>query len=73
MVFLAVPLVFASARMSTVGGRIVVGSLVGITFHIVNQAAGHLGVVFDLSPAISVLGPTLIVVLAGVLLLRRVT
>ncbi len=72
MVFLAVPLVFASARMSTVGGRIVVGSLVGITFHIVNQAAGHLGVVFDLSPAISVLGPTLIIVLAGVLLLRRV-
>jgi lipopolysaccharide export LptBFGC system permease protein LptF len=46
---------------------------VGITFHIVNQAAGHLGVVFDLSPAISVLGPTLIIVLAGVLLLRRVT
>lgn len=73
MVFLAVPLVFASARMSTVGGRIVVGSLVGITFHIVNQAAGHLGVVFNLSPSISVLGPTLIIVLAGILLLRRVT
>lgn len=73
MVFLAVPLVFASARLTTVGGRIVVGALVGIGFNILNQAAGHLGVVFNLSPVVSVLGPTLLVVAAGFLLLRRVS
>ena len=73
MVFLAVPLVFASARLATVGGRIVVGSFVGIAFYIFNQAAGHLGVVFHLSPAISVLGPTLMIVIAGYALLRRVS
>jgi lipopolysaccharide export system permease protein len=72
MVFLAVPLVFASARVTTVGGRIVIGALVGIGFNIFNQAAGHLGVVFNLSPVVSVLGPTLLVVAIGFLLLRRV-
>jgi lipopolysaccharide export system permease protein len=73
MVFLAVPLVFASARMATVGGRIVIGSLVGIAFYILNQAAGHLGVVFNLNPAFSVLTPTLLIIGAGLLLMRRVT
>ncbi|MGQ0656596.1 MAG: LPS export ABC transporter permease LptG [Chromatiales bacterium] len=73
MVFLAVPLVFASARVTSVGGRIVIGSLVGVTFHILNQAAGHLGVVFNLSPVVSVLAPTLLVFIAGLVLLRRVS
>ena len=72
MVFLAVPLVFASAKVTSVGGRIVIGSLVGIAFHILNQAAGHLGVVFNLSPVLSVLTPTLLVFVAGLFLLRRV-
>lgn len=73
MVFLAVPLVFASARVTSVGGRVVIGSLAGVVFHILNQAAGHIGVVFDLSPVISVLAPTLIVFLAGLALLYRVS
>jgi lipopolysaccharide export system permease protein len=71
MVFLAVPLVFASARLTTVGGRIVIGSLVGISFHILNQAAGHLGVVFNLNPVVSVLGPTMLIIAIGLVLLRR--
>ena len=73
MVFLAIPMVFASARVASVGGRIMIGSLVGIVFHIVNQAAGHLGVVLNLNPLISVVTPTLLVVVAGIVLLRRVT
>jgi len=73
MVFLAVPLVFASARVTRVGGRVAIGSLAGVAFHLISEAAEHLGVVFDLSPAVSVLAPTLIVFLAGLALLYRVS
>jgi lipopolysaccharide export system permease protein len=73
MVFLAIPMVFASARATSIGARIMIGSLIGIVFHIFNQAAGHLGVVLNLSPAVSVVTPTLLVIAAGFILLRRVS
>jgi lipopolysaccharide export system permease protein len=72
MVFLAVPMVFGAARASSVGGRVLLGSLVGIAFHIVNQAAGHLGVVFEVNPAVAVFTPTFLIFTAALLLLRRV-
>lgn len=73
MVFLAVPMVLGSARVGSVGGRVLIGSLIGIAFHIVNQASGHLGVVFNFSPALSVLTPTLLIFAAALALLRRVS
>lgn len=72
MVFLAVPLVFGASRSVGVGQRIMLGAVIGLVFHIVNQAAGHLGVVYHLSPALSVAAPTLVVLGVGIVLLRRI-
>jgi lipopolysaccharide export system permease protein len=72
MVFLAIPLVLGTRRDTNVGSRIVVGSLIGLAFHITNEAAGHLGVVFDLDPALSVAFPTLATLLIALILMRRV-
>jgi lipopolysaccharide export system permease protein len=71
MIILAVPLVRGHARFTAIGQRVFVGALIGVVFHIANQAAGHLGVVYELSPALSAGGPTLLLIGGVALLLRR--
>lgn len=72
MVFLAVPFVFGSLRTSPIGGRILIGSLVGISFHLLNQSFQHLGIVFGLLPWLTAAFPTLVFAICGVLLMRRI-
>lgn len=60
MVFLAIPLVLRSGRSVSMGKRIVVGALIGLAFHIINQATTHLGVVYNLAPIISAPFPTVL-------------
>ncbi|MBA3493716.1 MAG: LPS export ABC transporter permease LptG [Gammaproteobacteria bacterium] len=72
MVFLAIPIVLVTAQKAGIGQRVVIGSCIGLVFHIINKAAGSLGVVFDLSPVLSAMFPTAATFLAAVLLMRRV-
>lgn len=72
MVFLAIPIVLRTPRPVAVGHRVVLGSCIGLAFHIVNKAAGNLGVVFNLYPALSVAFPTLLTFAVGLVLMRRV-
>lgn len=71
MVFLAIPMVLRASRSTTVGQRVLIGGLVGLGFHLLNQAAGHLGVVYDIAPAVSAAGPALAMCLVGFILLWR--
>ena len=71
MIFLALPLVLGRLRSVGVGQRIVVGALVGIAFHVINQVSGDLGLVYGLSPLISAFLPTLVFLGLGVLMMRR--
>ena len=71
MIVLAVPLVRGTSRTTAIGQRVFVGALIGIIFHIGNQISGHMGVVYDLSPAISVTVPTLLLSLITLFLLRN--
>lgn len=71
LVALAVPLVRPEARSSAIGQRIFIGTLIGILFHLFNQAMNHLGVVFGLNPFFSAALPILIAFLATVGLIRR--
>jgi lipopolysaccharide export system permease protein len=71
MVVLAVPMVLRANRSVTIGQRVLVGALVGLGFHLLNQAAGHLGVVYEVHPVLSAAGPALLMsVIAAVLLAR---
>ena len=68
MVFLAIPMVMRANRSTTVGQRIIVGGLIGLGFHLLNQAAGHLGIVFNVPPFLSATGPALTMLLIGSIL-----
>lgn len=72
MVLLSIPFVFGPMRSVSIGTRILVGTLVGIGFHLGSQMFSYLGLVFDLNSAFSALLPTLLAMLVVVLLLRRV-
>ncbi len=71
MVFLAIPLVMSASRSSSGGRRVLLGALIGLAFHVLNQASSHLGVVFSVAPALSALGPTALLFGVGLLLNRR--
>jgi lipopolysaccharide export system permease protein len=71
MVFLAIPLVLRGSRSVSIGRRITVGAMIGLAFHVLNQASGHLGVVFSAPAVVSALGPTLTLFTIGIVLNYR--
>ncbi|MGD9600434.1 MAG: LPS export ABC transporter permease LptG [Gammaproteobacteria bacterium] len=71
MVVLAVPMVLRANRNVTVGQRVLAGALIGLGFHLLNQAAGHLGVVYEIPPFLSATGPALLMSVVAMYLLAR--
>ena len=71
MVLLALLMVRSESRFTLVGQRIFLGSLVGIIFYICDQVSGHMGIVYNINPVISVTAPTLILMTLVLFLLRR--
>lgn len=71
MILLAIPFVFGSLRAVGVGQRIVVGALIGIGFYLFNGIFSRLGVVYNLSPMVSAMVPTVMVYISWFLLMLR--
>jgi lipopolysaccharide export system permease protein len=71
MIILAIPLVKSNSRMMAIGQRVFIGCLAGIVFHLLNQIAGQLGVVYAINPAVSVISPTILLAILTIWLLRR--
>lgn len=72
MVFLAIPFVFGPLRSVNIGYRILVGTLLGIGFDILNQMFSYMGLVFGMNPAVSALLPVAAAMLVAFLMMRRV-
>ncbi len=72
MIFLAIPFVFGSLRSVPVGQRILFGAIIGIGFHMLNQASGNIGLVYGLPPIFSALLPSTLFLIMALLLMRRV-
>lgn len=72
MVFLSIPFVFGPLRSVGVGVRVLVGTLVGITFYVIHQMSSYVGLVFHVNPALSAMLPTLVFFAASLLMMRRI-
>ena len=72
MIILAVPFVFGPLRSVGVGQRIFVGTLFGIGYFLIDQTTGHLGLVYGLSPLVSVLVAPVLFFCVALFLFRRV-
>lgn len=72
MVLLAIPFVFGPLRSVGIGQRILVAVLVGVGFHIVNLTFTHVGIVYQINPALSALLPTGVAFLIALYMLRKI-
>ena len=71
MIFLAVPMVLGRLQAVGIGQRIVVGAVIGVVFHVVQQASGHIGIVYGVTPMISATAPCAVLLMTGIWLVRR--
>ena len=72
MTLLSVPFVLGVMRMASTGQRMMVGSLVGIGFHLASQIMARGGLLLNLSPAVTALAPVLVIVGVTVWRFRRI-
>lgn len=72
MLILAIPFIFGSLRNVSVGQRILVGALIGVGFHMLNQAAGNIGLVYGINSIFSALFPPLLFFVVALFLTQRV-
>ncbi len=72
MVLLAIPFVFGPLGTASTGYRILLGSIVGIGFYLLNQITGQLGLLIGLNPVLTVVGPLAVMLSLAVWLFRRV-
>ena len=71
MVIIAVPIIKVYSRQNNVGQRVFLGCLLGILFHMSNQVSGHLGVVYNIHPFISMIIPLLFLCTIILVLMNR--
>jgi len=72
MTLLSVPFVLGVMRMASPGQRMMVGSLVGVGFHLASQIMARAGLLLNLSPALTALAPVLVVLGVAVWRFRRI-
>jgi lipopolysaccharide export system permease protein len=72
MVLLAVSFIFGPLRSVTVGLRIMVGLIIGLLFHYLQDFMVHASTVFDVPPWFATLMPIAMFFGVGLVLLRRV-
>lgn len=71
MIALVFPLIFGSQRQVSIGQRIFVGIMIGMSFHLLNQIFGNLSVVYQLPAVMGAFLPSLVLVSAAFFLMRR--
>lgn len=71
LVLIGISFVFGPLRDSTMGFRIFIGVVVGVSFRILQDMLGPLSIVFEFPPLMAVLAPVLFCVVVGLYLLRR--
>jgi lipopolysaccharide export system permease protein len=71
LVFVAISFIFGPLRSVTLGQRIFTGVLVGFSFRIVQDLLGPSSLVFGFPPLIAVLAPIVVLLVMGIVLMRR--
>ena len=71
LVLVGISFVFGPLRESTMGFRVFVGVVTGVTFRIVQDLLGPLSIVFGFPPFLAVITPVVFCAALGVYLLRR--
>lgn len=71
MMLVALSFIFGHNRAVTAGRRIILATTVGVGLYLANQIIGHLGLLFNLHPVFTTVGPVFIIFGISIWLLRR--
>lgn len=71
LVLVGIAFVFGPLRQATVGFRVFVGVLFGISFKLISDILGPLSIVFEMPPMLAILAPIVVCFAIGLILLRR--
>jgi lipopolysaccharide export system permease protein len=72
MLLLALPFAYYRPRTQNVGGQVLLGILIGLSFHLANRLSGHVGLLNDWPPVLSALLPLTLFSTAALVALRRI-
>ncbi len=73
MIFLAIPILFGSARSTGLGLRLFLGVLLGMAYYLVSRTLFHMAVFFGVGTWLGAILPPLLFILLGLWVLRRVS
>lgn len=71
MLVVAVPLLLRAGRSASMGGRILMGIVIGLVFFLLNRVVGDMSALANLPPVASAMGLPIIMLLLGGIWLRR--
>jgi len=71
MALMALPFLLGSVRSVSVGQRIAMGGLIGISYYLIQQISGYLAGIIHGPVLLMVMAPGLLVLLAAIILLKR--
>ncbi len=71
LVVLSTPFVFGSIRSVSMGQRILTGSMLGISFYLLDRICGYLGLLYSITPVVSALAPGILFLFLATWMLRR--
>ena len=71
MLLLSAPFVIGIKRGVSVGGRMMIGVVIGMGFNILDKIVGHLGLIYDLNPPLMAFIPSLAVLALALFAVKR--
>lgn len=72
MLLVSAPFVIGVKRGINVGGRMMIGVVIGMGFNIIDKIVGHLGLIYDLYPPLVAIMPSLTVLALALAALQRI-
>jgi len=72
MIILALPFGFIQQRATGASTKIFIGIILGVLYQILNRVFVHLGLLNDWSPLFSAIMPTILFLMAGLVMLRQI-
>lgn len=73
MMLLSLAFVFGSLRHSSMGARLILGVVSGFSFYVVNEIGASFSLVYNVSPIIGAVMPSLIFLFMALILLKKAT
>lgn len=71
MALMALPFLLGSVRSVSVGQRIAMGGIIGISYYLIQQISGHLAGIMHWNVVLTVLSPGLLLLVIAIVLLKR--